>query len=302
MSGHALRPASGTVRSILRAGRKQLRKLSLFRQPLPAGGVREGLAAFGRPQNKLVMIHSSLSACGYIFGGEGAVVRLLREWCSGSTLVMPTHTYCYPDSQGNVVAFDPSATPSVVGIVTDCFWRERGSLRSRHPTHSLAAQGPLAEALIAGHENCETPCGPGSPYERLVEWSAGVLMFGATLNSYTLFHTAEDAADVSYLYEPRRYELKSVKPSGAIQSVKTKRHDMSVERRFAKIDGWLEGQGLLHRRLLGRGELLWIPDAAAAHRALVEKLRHDSLFLVSAQARERCLSTTQPASPRLRAR
>src|SRR5262249_43045932 len=149
----------------------------------------------------LVMVHSSLSACGYVQGGALTVIEALRTWCRGSTIVMPTHTYCYPGTDGAVSTFDPKSTPSVVGVITDAFWRQPKVVRSVHPTHSLAAEGPLAGKLVAGHELCDTPCGLGTPYHRLVEWDAGVLMFGVTFDCYTLFHTAEDAGAVPYLYK-----------------------------------------------------------------------------------------------------
>ena len=42
----------------------------------------------------------------------------------------------------------------------------------------------------------------------MVRQDASVLMFGVTLNSYTLFHTAEDEAEVPYCYEEEPYSLR----------------------------------------------------------------------------------------------
>src|SRR5712692_7680181 len=180
----------------------------LARYPLSMVSMHAVLTGLGRPTNSIVMVHSSLSACGYVRGGPTAVIEALRTGCAESTLVMPTHTYWYPGSDGSVKAFDPTSTPSVVGAIGDAFWRRPGVARSLHPTHSLAAEGPMASMLVEGHEHCTTPCGAGTPYERLVRWDASILMFGVTLNCYTLFHSAEDAARVPYLYEAKPDLLK----------------------------------------------------------------------------------------------
>jgi hypothetical protein len=42
--------------------------------------------------------------------------------------------------------------------------------------------------------------------------------------------------------------------------------DVSVTRRFAEMDTWLEQRGLLSRRKFGLGELLFTPDAQKVHR------------------------------------
>jgi aminoglycoside 3-N-acetyltransferase len=287
-SGHSSRAFRRTIaspaRDLVRLYRKSIDRLSGLRHPILARTLQETLASLGTPP-RIIFVHSSLSKCGYVHGGAKAVISALRVWCAGSTLAMPTHSYCYPDSRGNAPVFDPRSTPSVAGAVTNTFARQAGVSRSLHPTHSLAAEGPLAQALIAGHENCTTPCGPGTPYERLVIWDAGILMFGVTLECYTLFHTAEDTAQVPYLYEAEPYDLKINDPTGGARTIRMKRQDMRVRRQFADMDVWLAERGLIQRRRLGRGELMWIAHSRAAHAELVAQLRRDPFFLVSKRAR-----------------
>jgi len=233
----------------------------------------------------VVMVHSSLSSCGDVVGGVDTVVDALVDWAGPRTLALPTHTYCYADDGGVGPLFDPAVTPSVVGAVTNAWWRRPGVVRSLHATHSLAARGPAAEDLVAGHVDCDTPCGAGTPYARVVDAGGSVLMFGATLNAYTLFHTAEDEAAVPYLYLPAQSRLRVRLPSGAERETAMWRQDMTRRRRFADVDRWLEARALLVRRRLGRGVLLFVPDARAAHRALVDQLRRDPWFLVANEAR-----------------
>ena len=228
---------------------------------------------------RLLLVHGSLSACGRIRGGAATVIRALRAWNAPGALAMPTHTYCYPSAGETCPVFDTRRTQSVVGAISEEFRRQPGVRRSLHPTHSLACDGADAEAIIAGHEDCDTPCGPGTPYERLIERDAAVLMFGATLNAYTFFHTAEDAAAVPYLYESEPVTLMWRDLDGTVREMSMRRQDMSVARRFQEMDGWLQERGLLHRVTLGCGELLLLPHSREVNDAVVERLRADSFFL-----------------------
>jgi len=230
---------------------------------------------------RLVMVHSSLSACGRVTGGAEAVIAALQTWNAGGTTAMPTHAYCYPSTAGEAPLFDQRTTRSVVGAITERFRQMPDVQRSRHPTHALSAIGPAAEFLVHGHETCDTPCGPATPYERLIAADAAVVMFGASLDAYTFFHTAEDAAAVPYLYEPSPVTLRYLDAEGRERTMAMKRHDMRVVRSFSEKDTWLESRGLLRRQALGRGELLLIPHAAQAHAAIVAALRDDPWFLTT---------------------
>jgi aminoglycoside 3-N-acetyltransferase len=248
--------------------------------------IREALESYGAFKTDLLLVHSSLSACGSIEGGPAAVIGALRSWITDrAALALPTHTWSYPDATGVAPVFDYRSTPSVVGTITNHFWRQSGVVRSQHPSHSLACSGTGAEELCRDHELRETPCGAGTPYLKIAEGNSSVLMFGATMDSYTLFHTAEDAADVPYLYMPQQFTLRTKGSDDVVRSLQMWRQDMGVARRFAATADWLAEQGLLIRRKLGLGELLFIPNARALHEKMVDTLRRDPLFLVDEKAR-----------------
>jgi aminoglycoside 3-N-acetyltransferase len=233
-----------------------------------------------------VMVHSALSACGHIEGGADTVIGVLRSWVGGGLLAMPTHSYCYTEPSGVTPLFDPARTESVVGAITNRFWKMPDVRRSLHPTHSLACAGVLAADYCEGHERLPTPCGEGTPYARLIAARASVLMFGASLDSYTFFHTAEDAAGVPYLYEKEPYTLRLLSPDGTEMTVRMWRQEMGhVPRCFGAMHSWLESRCLLQRRRVGLGEFLFIPDSMAAHEAVVAQLRADPLFLVEPRHR-----------------
>ena len=267
---------------VSRRYKRAKRKLVHLNEPK----ILEALKSCGTFKTDLLFVHSSLSACGSIDGGPQTVVNALRSWIGDRpALAMPTHTWSYPDKTGVAPIYDYQATPSVIGTITNFYWRQPGIVRSLHPSHSLACSGPDAEKLLAGHEDFETPCGVGTPYSQIARGNASVLMFGATLESYTLFHTAEDEAEVGYLYAPEQVTLRTKEKDGSVRSIQMWRQDMSIARNFEASTDWLVEQGLVVRRKLGLSELLFIPDARALHAKMVETLRNDPLVLVDEKAR-----------------
>ncbi|CAN5329803.1 N/A [soil metagenome] len=263
----------------------RLVKRQLASPRLTQADILSVLRRLSTPCPPIVMVHSSLSACGMISGGPLSVLHALRDWSQGGTLVLPTHTYCYPSQDADGRIYDPKHTDSLVGVITNAFWKQPTVVRTLHPSHSLAFEGPESASLSSGHELSATPCGRATPYERLVELDAAVLMFGATLNAYTLFHTAEDAASVPYLYKPSPLILRIRFSDGSVRPVRMLRQDMEVRRRFADMDNWAEARGLLSRFRFGQGELLWIPHSKALHEALLAALKDDPWLLVAPDSR-----------------
>jgi aminoglycoside 3-N-acetyltransferase len=264
--------------------RRRIRTLvARHRCPLDEDQIESELRNLLSNSPEILVVHSSLSACGYISGGPEAVIRAIER--TTQNVVMPTHTYCYPRGRGGEPPiFDPRTTPSRAGRITDVFWRQANSLRSVHPTHSLAARGPLAEEIIRDHQACETPCGRGSPYERLLRMDAAALMFGATMFSYTFFHTAEDAAHCPYAYEPEPCLLRFVAADGSVIEMRSLKQSLD-DRTFQQMDRPLQDAGLLQRQQLGRGELLFIPNTAAVHEFLLERFAEDPYYLAAKMRR-----------------
>ena len=275
----ATRITEGVVRRFKRARRKLVR--------LNEAKILDALQSLGTFKTDLLLVHSSLSACGSIDGGPATVINALRSWITDrAALALPTHTWSYPDASGVAPVYDFKSTPSVVGTITNYYWRQPGIVRSLHPSHSIACSGPQAEELCRDHELRETPCGAGTPYLRIAEGNSSVLMFGATMDSYTLYHTAEDSAEVPYLYMPEQFTLRTRTAEGEVKSIQMWRQDMGVARRFEATADWLAEQGLLVRRKLGLGELLYIPSARALHETMVKTMRRDPFFLVDDSHKE----------------
>jgi aminoglycoside 3-N-acetyltransferase len=225
----------------------------------------------------ILMVHSSLSSCGTIVGGPDVILEVLQAHCE--TLVLPTHTYCYPDSPGVAgPLFDPATTPSKVGLISERFRKRQGILRSLNATHSIAASGPQAEEICQGHCEQDTPCGKGTPYERMIQHRAAALMFGVSMHSYTFFHTAEDAAS-DLAYETGVVDRLRVRGEDGQDHECSSRRQSRDPRRFRETGAMLEREGLLTRQKLGLNELLWIPDCRAIHEFLLPRLKRHPDFL-----------------------
>lgn len=158
-----------------------------WRQYLVERDIQRALKRVGVRPGMLLMTHSSLSEFGYIEGGASTVVGALRGTLGeAGTLAMPTHT----QSQIGMRPYDAEQSPSVVGAITEYFRKLPGVLRSPHPTHSVAACGPLAEVLLAGHTGALAPLAKEGFWGKFIDQDGWVLMM-ASLKKNTLMHSAE---------------------------------------------------------------------------------------------------------------
>ena len=144
----------------------------------------------------VLMVHSAFDRFLGFQGGPVDVVRALQEVVGvRGTLLMPTIPFqgtAVDYALGNPV-FDARQTVSRMGLITEVFRRSPGVVRSSHPTHSVAVWGSRADAIIAGHEHAETPCGRGTPYGRLQEYDGKILLAGVPANTMTFcYFVAEE--------------------------------------------------------------------------------------------------------------
>jgi len=237
------------------------------------------LRALGVRPGTTLLVHSSLSSLGFVVGGEATVIDALRAAIGPEgTLVLPTHSW-ERAGRGDFT-FDLAATPSCVGAISERFRTLPGASRSLHPTHSVAAIGPRARALIEGHEKATTPCGDGTPYARLIEARGQILFLGATLDQNTVFHTLEARAAVPYLMRPEPETFVVTGADGRTREMIFHRHARGPDRRFAATAELFEAKGILRRGQVASSAALLV-EAAPMAELVLGLLANDPGYLVA---------------------
>ncbi|GLQ11269.1 AAC(3) family N-acetyltransferase [Devosia yakushimensis] len=176
--------------------------------PVTRDSLLADIRALGVKDGDLLVVHSSLSALGWVNGGAVAVVQALLDAIGKhGTLVMPAHSAGLTDPQhweappvpkawhrpirDTMPAFDPQITPTrQMGQVAELFRTWPGSMRSNHPSTSFSALGPLAGEVTQSHDLAD-PFGEHSPLGALYRLGASILLMGVDFDTCTALHLAE---------------------------------------------------------------------------------------------------------------
>ena len=148
------------------------------------------LATLGVPSDGVLLIHSGirgLSKQGY---KAEEIIESTLEYMSEGTLLMPTMSWRSVTPSNPV--FDELETPSHTGVLSEIFRTRYSTVRSLHPTHSVAGFGRNAGVLLAGHHLGTTPAPASSPYGLMRDYPAYILMLGVGIEMCTAIHHAEE--------------------------------------------------------------------------------------------------------------
>lgn len=180
--------------------------------PVTVHSLMADLKALGLRPGSTLMVHSSLSALGWVNGGPVAVVLALENILTpAGTLVMPTHTgdlsdpaqwqhppvpaSWWPVIRDTMPAFDPSMTPTRgMGAIPECFRTQPETRRSEHPQYSFAAWGKHAATIVENHA-LDFGLGEKSPLARIYQLNGWVLLLGVSHDNNTSLHLAEYRAN-----------------------------------------------------------------------------------------------------------
>ena len=228
-------------RKLKRTVKGRLKQLRLdyarWRWAFDADALLASLRGLGLREKDVVLVHSSFDRFAGFTGKPTDVIDALQRAVGpAGAVLMPTIPFT-----GTAVAyvqeqpvFDVRRTPSRMGILSELFRRTPGVLRSVHPTHSVAAWGEPARALIADHHRAESPCGRGTPYHRLIEGDGRLLFLGTGIEPMTLFHAAEEILEPQMPFSPftrETFRLLSRTVTGELVETTTRLFDPAVSRR-----------------------------------------------------------------------
>jgi aminoglycoside 3-N-acetyltransferase len=205
------------------------RQVAVTRSRLAADLRRLGVRAGG-----ITMVHTRMSAIGWVVGGSETVVRALLDVLGPEGTLMAyaswaEHVYSaddWPAGHREAYAAEPPIFDLATGAVDPDYGRipERlrtwpGAARSDHPEAGVVAVGARAGWLTESQPP-DDGYGPASPFARLVSAGGQVLMLGAPLDTVTLMHHAEAIARVP---DKRRltFSVRTAGPEGVVDRTYT---------------------------------------------------------------------------------
>ena len=226
-----------------------------------------------------VMVHCSMDEIGRRVPGLDALglCRLLEELVGPSgTLLVPTFPFrgrqlSYVHSAP--AAFDPRRTPSRMGLLTEIFRRLPGTVRSLHPTHSVAARGPRAQELCGEH-HLGTAFGRHSPFYRMREGGTVVGLGVDVRRGFTVLHVAEELEPRSFAHVFTDERVPMTVRDGDVEL----RYDLQPMRPVRRNAVWLQRrlqQAGAFRSLRENGLLLCSTDVRSFIDLHLEVLRNE---------------------------
>lgn len=212
-----------------------------------------------------MLVHSSLSAPGYIVGGVHSVLQaFLSILGDRGTLVVPTLSQRdFIDSYKTWHRDKPSDT----GLFSEYVRKASGAFRSDQETHSVAALGFRGKAITEGHRDFGPRYGifgdyafsHSSPWQKMYDMNGKVLFFGVTMKYNTYKHFVEYRVverKINSILDPdlKREKLSRIKDFSFFENMEDTRlwpfHDAE------KMQVELEKRGLIKKAPLGKTHIL----------------------------------------------
>ena len=254
----------------------------VFRAFTPAD-LKSALLELGVVPGDVLMVHSAFDRFLGFQGGPVDAIRTLQDVVGArGTVMMPTIPF-----QGTAVEyalgdpiFDVRQTVSRMGLLTEVFRRAPGVVRSIHPTHSVAVWGNRADAIIAGHERAETPCGRLTPYEKLLEYDGKILLAGVPANTMTFCYFVAEELEPQLaipVFTREKYPMRWRDGDGTVQVSHLRLFSLRLDHDLSPLVGELKRRRQWRERRVGSLRLMLLRahevyDAAVA-------LAHRGMFL-----------------------
>ncbi len=159
----------------------------------------DNLHDLGVAPGTVVMVHASLRSVGPITGGANVVIESLLDVVGplGTLVAYVDFEPFFHDGDDEIPVFDKQVARAARdhGVLHEVLRTWPGALRSDHPDAGVVALGGKAEWIVRQHP-FNYGYGDGSPYERVLQANAQVLLLGAPLDTITLLHYAEHRARI----------------------------------------------------------------------------------------------------------
>jgi aminoglycoside N3'-acetyltransferase len=208
------------------------------------GNIIEDLHRIGVSHGDAVMVHASLRAVGALLperagglvegGADGLLDALSTVIGDDGTLLMivgATNEWCWVNERSpeertallvDAVPFDALTTPAEeeLGVLAEVFRCRLGTVVSDHPEGRFAANGPLAQRLLEDVP-WDDYYGVDSPLDRFVHAGGKVLRLGASTDTVTLLHLAENLAELPWKRRVLRHRRVMTPDGPTVRTVTT---------------------------------------------------------------------------------
>ena len=225
------------------------------------------LRSMGIKETDTLLLHSNFEPMSGFTGSPLDLVNAFAELLGsrGNLLMvsLPFRGTAYDYLASNKV-FNVRKTLSMMGLVTEMFRRRPGTVRSLHPTHPVLACGKDADWLVAGHEDCLFPCGPGTPFDKFRQLNGKILFFDVGMEAITFFHHVEDLVKdrLSFpVYDERLFSVSAVDAAGNARTIQTYAFNRHVIRRADKLRDEMARRGQIRKGRIGNSRLLLVTAA-----------------------------------------
>lgn len=156
--------------------------------------LKQQIKDMGITPEDTVLIHTSYKSIGDVEGGIDGLIDTFKEYLSEGLFIIPTHTWSVVNRENPV--FDVRSTIPCIGAVPTVAAFRKDGIRSLHPTHSVWATGKKAKEFTKGDEFATTPAPVGGCWNRLINYSAKILLIGVGNNRNTFIHAVDEMANL----------------------------------------------------------------------------------------------------------
>jgi aminoglycoside 3-N-acetyltransferase len=236
------------------------------------------LRRLGINNGDVVLVHASLkSMAKYNIDPESIINILLEAIGSSGTLLMPALSY----QQIPAYIHSTLDTPSNVGAIAEYFRQRVATMRSIHPTHSVCGIGPRTQELLAGHENDTTPCGQMSPFRKILNFDAKIIMLGCGLEPNTTMHALEELVDTPYWADDTGlYEYQITDSCGKRYNKRYRKHGFQGKwiQRYERLESLASPELYASGTVLGAET--FVINTQVLKKIVVAKLQQEPFFFV----------------------
>lgn len=197
---------------------------SLNLSPADQQSLVNDLQVLGLTSGDCVLVHTAFKSLGPLSQGPDTLISALQAVIGvDGSICMPALSYACIDWQQPI--FDVQQTKSCVGFLAEYFRSLPGVQRSLHLSHSVSVLGKQARFLTGEHHLDNTPCGIHSPFVKMRDLNAKILMLGCGLGPNTSMHAIEESMQLPYVFMDGVYPYRCIDANGQLkENMRSKRH------------------------------------------------------------------------------